>query len=39
MREVRRQGIDYHISETDLHNQNPFEGSIRKMRQNGTALR
>ena len=28
MIEVRSQGIDYHISETDLHNQNPVEGVI-----------
>ena len=32
MKEARRQGIDYHISETELHNQNTFEGVIRKVR-------
>ena len=31
-KEFRRQGIDYHISDTDLHNQNPVEGVIRKVR-------
>ena len=32
MKEVRKQGIDYHISEPDLHNQNPVEGVIREIR-------
>ena len=31
MKEVRRQGIDYHISEPDLNNQNPVEGVIREV--------
>ena len=30
MKEVHRQGIDYHISETDFHNRNPAEGVIRE---------
>ena len=32
MKEVRKQGIDYHISEPNLHNQNPAEGVIREIR-------
>ena len=28
MKYVRRQGIDYHISEPEIHNQNPVEGVI-----------
>ena len=31
MKEVYRQGIDYPISEPDLHNQNPVEGVIREV--------
>ena len=31
MKEVRRQGIDYHISETDLHNRNQVESVIREV--------
>ena len=30
MKYVRRQGIDYHISEHNLQNQNPVEGVIRE---------
>ena len=33
MKEVHRQGIYYHISEPDLHNQNPVENLIREVRQ------
>ena len=29
IKDVCRQGIDYHISEPDLHNQNPDESFIR----------
>ena len=32
MREIKKQGIDYHISEPDHHNQNPVEGVIREIR-------
>ena len=32
MKEVHRKGIDYHISEPGLLNQNPFEGFIREVR-------
>ena len=32
MKEFRRQGIAYHISEPDLHNQDPVEGVIREVR-------
>ena len=32
MKQVRRHDIDYHISEADLHNQNPVEGVIRELR-------
>ena len=32
MKSVRQYGIEYHISEADLHNQNPAEGVIRKIR-------
>ena len=32
MKQVRRHDIDYHISEADLHNQNPVEGCIRELR-------
>ena len=32
MEEVSRQGIDYHISEPNLHNQNPVEDVIREVR-------
>ena len=32
MKQVRRHDIDYHISEADLHNQNPVEGVIREFR-------
>ena len=32
MKEVRKNGIDWHISEADLHNQNPVEGVIREIR-------
>eukprot|EP00957_Ditylum_brightwellii_P197293 15030969-Ditylum_brightwellii.AAC.1 len=32
MKEVRTQSIDYHISESDLHNQNPVEGVIWEIR-------
>ena len=28
MIEFHRQGIDYHISELDFHNQNPVDGVI-----------
>ena len=33
MEEVRRQDIDYHTSELDIHNHNPVEGFIRFVRQ------
>ena len=29
MKEVHRQGIGYHISEPEIHNNNPVEGVIR----------
>ena len=32
MKEVRKHGIDYHISEPEMHNQNPVEGVIREIR-------
>ena len=32
MKQIRRHDIDYHISEADLHNQNPVEGVIRELR-------
>ena len=32
MKEVRKYGIDYHISEPNFHNQNPVEGVIREIR-------
>ena len=32
MKEVRKQGIDYNISEPSLHNKNPCEGVIREIR-------
>ena len=32
MKEVRKQGIDYHISEPSLHNQNPVEAVIGEIR-------
>ena len=32
MSQVRKHGIDYHIAEPDLHNQNPAEGCIREIR-------
>ena len=32
MKQVRRHDIDYHISEPDMHNQNPVEGVIRELR-------
>ena len=32
MKQVRRHDIDYHISEPDMHNQNPVEGVIREIR-------
>ena len=32
MIEVHRKGIDYHISDTDLHNQNPVEGVVMEVR-------
>jgi len=32
MKSIRQYGIDYHISEADLHNQNPVEGVIREIR-------
>ena len=31
MKQIRRHDIDYHISEADLHNQNPVEGVIREL--------
>ena len=33
MKEVLRQGIDYHISEPDIHNHTTVEGVIREVRQ------
>jgi hypothetical protein len=32
MQQVRKHGINHHISEPDLHNQNPVEGVIREIR-------
>ena len=32
MRQIRQHGIDYHISETQRHNENPAEGVIREIR-------
>ena len=32
MKQIRSHNIDYHISEADLHNQNPVEGVIREIR-------
>ena len=32
MKQIRRHDIDYHVSEADLHNQNPVEGVIREIR-------
>ena len=32
MKQIRSHNIDYHISEADLHNQNPVEGVIRELR-------
>ena len=32
MKQIRNHNIDYHISEADLHNQNPVEGVIRELR-------
>ena len=32
MKQVRSHNINYHISEADLHNQNPVEGTIRELR-------
>ena len=32
MKQIRTHDIDYHISEPDLHNQNPVEGTIRELR-------
>ena len=32
MKEVRRQGIYYHISKPHFHNQNPIKGVIREVR-------
>ena len=32
MKQIRRHDIDYHVSEPDLHNQNPVEGVIRELR-------
>ena len=32
MKQIRRHDIDYHISEPDMHNQNPVEGVIRELR-------
>jgi hypothetical protein len=32
MKQIRQHDIDYHISEADLHNQNPCEGVIRELR-------
>ena len=32
MKQVRTHNINYHISEPDLHNQNPVEGCIRELR-------
>ena len=32
MKQIRQHGIDYHVSEADLHNQNPAEGVIGELR-------
>ena len=32
MKQIRTHDIDYHVSEPDLHNQNPAEGVIRELR-------
>ena len=32
MMQIRQHGIDYHISETQRHNENPAEGVIREIR-------
>ena len=32
MKQIRRHDIDYHVSEADMHNQNPVEGCIREIR-------
>ena len=32
MKEIRKHEINYHISEPDMHNQNPVEGVIREVR-------
>jgi hypothetical protein len=32
MKQIRTHNIDYHISEADMHNQNPVEGCIRELR-------
>ena len=32
MKQIRRHDINYHISEPDMHNQNPVEGPIRELR-------
>ena len=32
MKQIRRHNIDFHISEPDMHNQNPVEGVIRELR-------
>ena len=32
MKQIRTHNIDYHVSEADLHNQNPVEGCIRELR-------
>ena len=32
MNQVRKHGINFHIAEPDLHNQNPVEGCIRELR-------
>jgi len=31
MRQIRMHNINYHVSESDLHNQNPVEGVIREL--------
>ena len=32
MKQIRTHDINYHVSEADLHNQNPVEGVIRELR-------
>ncbi len=32
MKQIRQHDIDYHVSEPNLHNQNPVEGCIRELR-------